>query len=441
MLTNLTSILLLLTFGMSTNYLCMSPPDEFSDAFRASARPGQGANSVTIDRTGFDGASRSVTTIHGLDLSCGRTGSRTISARQRVDNRKFDEYGNIKFNDEKARLDNYAIQLQNEPTAQGYIYGYGSCGTEGLTRANRAKDYLVNTRGIDASRIYVVDGGCRSELKVELWIGTSGGMPPTAETSGAVSPCPDCKRPYRRPRIRGGEDPPPPAEGPDSRPRRSPRPRSGMRATGGMESPANTNADVSTSPATTSNTNGSFSSQLRGPANVGFQVPESMRMDETKSIELVVSPTESAESLVQGLEEEGRKETATTRYSDRMEAKLVGTGFTITPAGPDIQPVEPGQVTRWRWQIQPKAGGTQRLDLTLNAIVNDGKDRKLITALKREININVTWGQRASTFLGALKEVHWIWGALVVPIAGAIYAWWRKRGSKPRKKRTPKRKG
>ena len=28
---------------------------------------------------------------------------------------KFDEYGNIRFNDEKARLDNYAIQLQNEP--------------------------------------------------------------------------------------------------------------------------------------------------------------------------------------------------------------------------------------------------------------------------------------------------------------------------------------
>jgi hypothetical protein len=65
--------------------------------------------------------------------------------------RLFDEYGNIRFNDEKARLDNYAIQLQNEPTSQGYIIAFGSCDAEGQTRGNRAKDYLVNTRGIDAA--------------------------------------------------------------------------------------------------------------------------------------------------------------------------------------------------------------------------------------------------------------------------------------------------
>jgi len=116
--------------------------------------------------------------------------------------RKFDEYGNIRFNDEKARLDNFAIQLQNEPAAQGYIIGYGSCDAEGQTRANRAKDYLVNTRGIDAGRLVVVDGGCMPELKVELWIVPSGATPPAASTDGAVSPCPDCKKkPTRR---RGG---------------------------------------------------------------------------------------------------------------------------------------------------------------------------------------------------------------------------------------------
>jgi hypothetical protein len=155
-----------------------------------------------------------------------------------------------------------------------------------------------------------------------------------------------------------------------------------------------------------------------------------MRLDETKAIELAVSPTESGESLIGSFTEIGKAETAETKYSDRMEAKLVGAGFIITPAGPDIQPVEAGQKTYWKWQIQPKAAGVQRLDLTLNAIVNDGKDRKLITALKREIRINVTWGQRASSFLGMVKDIHWLWGALILPIGGAIYAWWRKRGSK-----------
>jgi hypothetical protein len=168
---------------------------------------GQGTSSITVDTKGLGGQSITATVeIGGVDPSCNRTASCTTPVRQEVVPRKFDEYGNIRFNDEKARLDNYAIQLQNEPSAQGVIIGYGSCDGEGQTRANRAKDYLVNTRGIDAGRITVVDGGCRSELHVELWIVPSGATAPAADMSGAVSPCPACKsyRP-RRPRRRGEE--------------------------------------------------------------------------------------------------------------------------------------------------------------------------------------------------------------------------------------------
>src|SRR5207237_10676162 len=146
--------------------------------------------------------------VGGVDPSCGRTASCSTPVRPipRAPV-KFDTYGNIRFNDEKARLDNFAIQLQNEPTAQGYIIGYGSCDAEGQTRANRAKDYLVNTRGIDAGRITVIDGGCMPELKVELWVCPSGAAAPVPETAGAVSPCPDCKqaRPGRSDRRRGEE--------------------------------------------------------------------------------------------------------------------------------------------------------------------------------------------------------------------------------------------
>jgi hypothetical protein len=121
---------------------------------------------------------------------------------------KFDEYGNIRFNDEKARLDNYAIQLQNDPTATGVILVYGSCEGEAQTRGDRAKDYLVNTRGIEAGRITVVDGGCRSDLLVQLWIVPQGATAPAPDTAGAISPCPACKktRPPRGRRGRRGDD-------------------------------------------------------------------------------------------------------------------------------------------------------------------------------------------------------------------------------------------
>jgi hypothetical protein len=170
---------------------------------------GQGTSSITVDTSGKGGSTITATVeVGGPDPSCTRTWSCSVPVSPKPNPpRKFDEYGNIRFNDEKARLDNFAIQLQNEPGAQGYIYGYGSCGSEGQERGKRAKDYLVNTRGIDAGRLVVVDGGCKPELKVELWIVPQGATAAPADTSGAVSPCPDCKKPkptYRRGR-RGEE--------------------------------------------------------------------------------------------------------------------------------------------------------------------------------------------------------------------------------------------
>jgi hypothetical protein len=170
---------------------------------------GQGTNSISVDTTGLGGQSVTATAeLGGLDPSCPKTTSCTATIEAPRVPRKFDEYGNIRFNDEKARLDNFAIQLQNEPGAQGEIIGYGSCGSEGQERGNRAKDYLVNTRGIDAGRLVVVDGGCMPELKVQLWVVPSGATAAPADTSGSVSPCPDCKKKATKPRRgrRHGEE-------------------------------------------------------------------------------------------------------------------------------------------------------------------------------------------------------------------------------------------
>jgi hypothetical protein len=164
---------------------------------------GQGTSSITVDTAGLGGQTVTATVeVGGIDPACARTASCTTSVRPpKPVAVKFDEYGNIRFNDEKARLDNFAIQLQNQPTAQGYYIVYGSCEGEGAARAQRAKDYLVNNRGIDASRIVVVDGGCRADLGVELWIVPQGADAPAASTDNIVSPCPECKK-ARKPKRR-----------------------------------------------------------------------------------------------------------------------------------------------------------------------------------------------------------------------------------------------
>ncbi|HMF57351.1 MAG TPA: hypothetical protein VK619_13490 [Pyrinomonadaceae bacterium] len=171
---------------------------------------GQGSPSITVDTTGLTPQTITATVdIGGLPPECEHTRSCSFTVGARPGCRLFDQYGNITFNDEKARLDNFASQLQQEPGTQAFIIAYGSCEGEGLARANRARDYLVNTRGIDAGRITVIDGGCRAELSVELHICQQGAAAPVADTTNAVSPCPACMtRPHRRPhrRHRGRHD-------------------------------------------------------------------------------------------------------------------------------------------------------------------------------------------------------------------------------------------
>lgn len=94
---------------------------------------------------------------------------------------RFDEYGDIRFSDEKARLDNFGIQLLNMKDMVGYIVVYaGQKATvaEAQVRANRARDYLITVRHIKPERVKAIDGGHHAELTVTLWILPAESGPP-----------------------------------------------------------------------------------------------------------------------------------------------------------------------------------------------------------------------------------------------------------------------
>lgn len=83
----------------------------------------------------------------------------------------FDEYGNVCWLDETARLDNFAIQLQQNPDWIGYITVYAgrrSCTGEAQARALRAKKWVVGTRGVKPNRIVLRDGGYREDVTTVL---------------------------------------------------------------------------------------------------------------------------------------------------------------------------------------------------------------------------------------------------------------------------------
>lgn len=141
---------------------------------------GQGTDTIHVNTTGLAGQSVTATlTMSGYNLDCSATC--TVTFPTPLECKKFDEFPAIAYNDLKARLDNYAIEMQNDPTATAYVIVYpGQHGRPGEVQKNttRIVDYLVNSRGIGASRIITLQGPPRDDLLVELWLCPQGAKPP-----------------------------------------------------------------------------------------------------------------------------------------------------------------------------------------------------------------------------------------------------------------------
>lgn len=152
---------------------------------------GQGTNTVTVRTDSSCPTMTATVEIGGLAAGCARSASCTTCIHccggLLPEARKIDDFGDINCEDEMARLDNFAVQLNNEPGATGYVIFYGgrlynrrlARRGEGEARASRIKRYLTENRGIDAGRVVEVNGGYRESWSAELWIAPSGAAAPT----------------------------------------------------------------------------------------------------------------------------------------------------------------------------------------------------------------------------------------------------------------------
>jgi hypothetical protein len=139
---------------------------------------GQGTPSIYVStRSLSDGETVTATVeVGGYDRECGYgqiASSCTTSVMKKPEARKLDEYGKLTSKEENDHLDKFTIELQLNPTALGYIIAYGgraSRAGDAQNAADKAKDYLVNKRGLDSGRIVRVNGGYREQPAIELWI-------------------------------------------------------------------------------------------------------------------------------------------------------------------------------------------------------------------------------------------------------------------------------
>ncbi len=163
-------------------------------------------------------------------------------------------------------------------------------------------------------------------------------------------------------------------------------------------------------------------------ANIAFSTPQKINRDETADVVLVLSRKESIAALKDaiGADVTGGREGAAIQTASRMEAKLSGLGFDITPATGIVQAVGTQDRVMWTWQVHPKATGPQTLTLTLTAkLDNHGVADKTLQAFTRRIDVEVTPTQVVGDFVG--RSWQWLWGAILVPLAAAGRAWYTSR--------------
>lgn len=140
---------------------------------------GQGTPAITV--SGFGDSITATVEVQGLPEGCSNKASCSTIWCPAPLSHIFDQYVNLAFRDEKARLDNFAVELGNNPSAQAYLIAYrGKNNHQNRTqsRLNQAKTYLMKRHNIEDGRIITIDGGQRDESLMELWIVPTGAEPP-----------------------------------------------------------------------------------------------------------------------------------------------------------------------------------------------------------------------------------------------------------------------
>lgn len=137
-------------------------------------------------------------------------------------------------------------------------------------------------------------------------------------------------------------------------------------------------------------------------AKVAFNAPTSMTLGESAVIELLLSTHKPIEDLKQKVTEAGERVGAQSRISDRMKARLTGRAFKIHNIGEDVQAVSARELTHWRWEVEPIAGGRQRLHLTLSAFLDVGahESMRTVRTFERTLTVDVSLGSQFAKFVG-----------------------------------------
>jgi len=159
-------------------------------------------------------------------------------------------------------------------------------------------------------------------------------------------------------------------------------------------------------------------------ASFAYNAPESLALDQTTTVQLLINPSSSPDALATQAVKGGSVISGTVEITPRMKAELIapdGSAFAITALhdSPE-QLVSATQTTKWEWQVTPKKEGLQHLTLVIYRLVKyQGQDYwREVKTYQSDIAINVTLSQR-------IQALDWNWFGGVLITAILVPAFWR----------------
>jgi hypothetical protein len=159
-------------------------------------------------------------------------------------------------------------------------------------------------------------------------------------------------------------------------------------------------------------------------ASIAYNKPQSMLLDETTTIELLLNPSLSPEALGTQVTASGQVTSASVQITPRMKAYLIAdddSAFTIQPVHDNPEQLVSGkETTRWAWLVTARKSGLQGLTLILYRLVQyGGQDYwREIESYQANIEVQVTISQRIDSL-----DWKWIIGILITALL--IPAFWR----------------
>lgn len=157
--------------------------------------------------------------------------------------------------------------------------------------------------------------------------------------------------------------------------------------------------------------------------NLAYNAPQEMRLDETRNIQLLISPVLTSDELEQLITETDPVVSAAVSLTPRMKAEL----RSASPGSFDILALHdnPEQLltnvepTEWNWTVTAREQGQHSLVLTVYRLVEyDNQEYWRQLSYTNNIEVKVTLGQRLMAF-------DWYWLAGIVLAGLLIPAVWR----------------